>query len=86
LLGTGNENVVTSDMNQAVFTIEGMTCEGCAAIAEQAIRNVPGVLAVEVDYQSKRAVVGTDACCPVPVDEILSALKKAGYRGSFSRS
>lgn len=86
LVGTGNENVVTSDMNRAAFTIEGMTCEGCAAIAEQAIHNVPGVLAVKVDYQSKRAVVGTDACCPVPSEEILAALKKVGYRGGFSGS
>lgn len=62
------------------------TGEGCAAIAEQAIRNVPGVLAVELDYQSKRAVVGTDACCPVPAEEVLAALNKVGYRGSFTGS
>ena len=73
-------------MNRTVVLIDGMTCEGCAAIAEQAIRSVPGVLAVEVDYQSKRAVVGTDACCPVSAEEILAGLNKVGYRGSFTGS
>lgn len=83
LFGTGNEAAVTVDMNRAVLQIDGMTCEGCATTVAQAIRQIPGVLAVEVSYQKRQAVVGTEACCPVPKDKILAALKKAGYSGKF---
>ena len=54
LFGAGDNAAVTEDMNRAVFTIEGMTCEGCATTVAEAIKRVDGVLAVEVDYVSKR--------------------------------
>lgn len=82
-LGGGDGKRVTTSMNRASLKVEGMTCEGCASLVEKAIRSVPGVLAVEVDYQKGQAVVGTEPCCPVPRDGILAALEKAGYRGSF---
>ena len=84
LVGTGAGPAVTANVNQTVLQVEGMTCEGCAAIAEKAIRGVPGVLAAQVDYEKGEAVVGTDVCCPVPNDQILAALKKAGYAGRFA--
>jgi len=83
IFGTGNEAAVTGNMNRAVFQIDGMTCEGCATTVAQAIRQVPGVMAVEVSYEKRQAVVGTEACCAVPKDKILAALKKAGYSGTF---
>jgi copper chaperone CopZ len=83
-LGRDDGETVTPSMNRAALTVEGMTCEGCATLVEKAIRGVPGVLAIEVDYQKGQAVVGTEACCSVPRDAILAALEKAGYRGSFS--
>lgn len=81
LVGSGAGPAVTANMNRIVLRVEGMTCEGCAAIAEKAIRGVPGVLAAQVDYEKGEAVVGTDDCCPVPTDQILAALQEAGYRG-----
>lgn len=83
LLGNGGSNEVTTNMNRAVIKVDGMTCEGCSAIVAKAIRSAPGVLAVEVDYEKGEAVVGTEICCPVPQDKILSALQQAGYSGSF---
>ncbi len=83
LLGTGNENAVKKDMNQAVIKVEGMTCEGCAATVAQAIRGVPGVRAVTVSYEKREAIVGTEHSQQVPKIEILAALKKAGYGGRF---
>jgi len=77
----GDGTTVTENMNRAEFKVEGMTCEGCASIAEKAIRTVPGVQAVKVDYQTGKAVVGTEIRCPVPSDRIVAALKKAGYTG-----
>ncbi|MBI2477545.1 MAG: cation transporter [Planctomycetia bacterium] len=86
LLGSADGNQVTDDMNTVVFKMEGMTCDGCASIVEKAIRNVPGVLAVEVDYEKRQAVVGTEICCPVPKDKIISALQHAGYGARVSES
>jgi copper chaperone CopZ len=70
-------------MNRAVVKIEGMTCEGCAAVAEKALRGVPGVVAVEVSYEKGEAVIGAEACCLLPRDAILKALQAAGYTGTF---
>lgn len=84
LLGTGDGAQVTESMNITVFEIDGMTCEGCVSIAEKAIRNVPGVLAVEIDYMKGQAIVGTKICCPVPKDEVIEALQQAGYEARLS--
>lgn len=84
LVGSTAGPAVTANMNQTLFRVEGMTCEGCAAIAEKAIRGVPGVLSAHVDYQTREAVVGTDECCPVPKEQILSALRNSGYDGRFA--
>lgn len=84
--GTGDAAAGDSqaaDVNRTALAVEGMTCEGCAAVAAEAIRQVPGVLAVEVDYEAKRAVVTTDAQRPVPWDDILEAVRSAGYKGTF---
>ncbi|REJ65701.1 MAG: Mercuric transport protein MerT [Planctomycetota bacterium] len=86
LLGTSGGEQITDNMNTAVFKIDGMTCEGCASTAEKAIRDVPDVVAVEVDYENGRAVVGTEVCCPVPHDAIIKALQQAGYEARVSES
>lgn len=62
VFGTGNETAVTEDMNRAVFKIDGMTCEGCATTVAQAIRQVNGVMAVDVDYEKRQLVVGAELC------------------------
>ena len=85
LFGTGDENAVTNDMNQAVIKVEGMTCEGCSTTVAQAIRSVPGVQGVSVSYAKREAIVGTPSSQPIPKDEIIAALKEAGYGGKFVR-
>jgi len=82
-LGGGDGKTVTDNMNSAVLNVEGMTCEGCSALVAKAIRTAPGVLAVEVNYEKGEAVVGTEICCPIPTDKILTALKDAGYSGEI---
>lgn len=77
----GDGKTVTDNMNRAVIKVEGMTCEGCSAIVAKAIRTVPGVLAVEVSYAKGEAIIGTEICCPVPQDQILTSLEQAGYNG-----
>jgi copper chaperone CopZ len=63
------------------FSVDGMTCEGCAVVAEKAVRDVPGVLSVKVDYDSKRMVVTSQAGDPAPVEAVQQALEKVGHRG-----
>ena len=81
LFGTGGQATVTEDMHRSVFKIEGMTCDGCATTVSQAISQVHGVLAVDVSYEQKQAVVGTNA--PVQSSAIEDALRKAGYKGEL---
>jgi copper chaperone CopZ len=78
LIGNGPGTAVNESMNQAVFKIEGMTCPGCAAVAEKALWSVPGVMGVEVSYEQSEAVVGTDPCCPVPKEKIHVSLEQVG--------
>ncbi len=82
LLG-GDSEAVTENMNQTVVSIEGMTCEGCSAIVAKTIRSVPGVLAVDINYSEAQAVVGTKIGCPIPKNEIQTALQQVGYSGKF---
>lgn len=81
----GDGKTVTEDMNRAVIKLDGMTCEACAAKVVNAVRKVPGVLAVEVDYAKSEAIVGTEYCCPLPKDEIFAAISDAGYEGQITR-
>lgn len=81
----GDGTTVTEDMNRAVIKLDGMTCEACAASIANAIREVPGVLAVEVDYAKSEAVVGSEFCCPFPKDDVLAAIKDAGFTGHIQQ-
>ena len=81
----GDGKTVTEDMNRAVIKLDGMTCEACAASIAVAIRDVPGVLAVEVDYAKSEAIVGTEFCCSIPKEQILAAIKNAGFSATVIR-
>jgi copper chaperone CopZ len=63
------------------FAVKGMSCEGCAAVVEKVVKDIPGVLSVRVDYDKKTVEISTEACCPAPVDPVVQALEKAGYQG-----
>jgi len=84
LFGTGNQAVVTENMNRAVFQIDGMTCEGCATGVSETLRNLPGVIAVQVDYKADQANIQTPACCTFPKDAVLSAVENAGFMGKVN--
>jgi copper chaperone CopZ len=83
LLGANAGPIISADMNRTVVQIEGMSCKGCAAVAKQALESVSGVLAVDVNYESGEAVIGSDACCPLSEETIHGALAQVGYSGSF---
>jgi hypothetical protein len=41
------------------------------------------VLAVQVDYERRRAIIGTDRNRPVPREAIIQSLESIGYNGEF---
>jgi len=62
-----------------VLGIDGMTCEGCAGVLARALSAVPGVMAVEVSYEDRSAVVKVSD--DTPIDEVAfgTVVEKAGY-------
>lgn len=50
-----------------------------------ALKTAPGVLAVEVDYASGKATIGTESGEPLSKKEILAALESIGYSGEFAK-
>ncbi len=57
------------------LSVSGMSCAGCVAAVEDALRHVPGVQEATVNFAEHTAqVIG-----PVPADVLVEAVKKAGY-------
>ncbi len=83
-LAAARNDVVDAPLRQTVFHIEGMGCEGCASTVADVIRKVPGITGVEVDFPSGQAHVQSPACCRLPEEDILSALKRAGFKGTVA--
>lgn len=61
-----------------VFDVEGMTCEGCVQGLTAKLKDTPGVQAVKVSLEEKKAYVTADAG-KLPDDQIVAAIQKAGY-------
>jgi Cu+-exporting ATPase len=58
---TENERVATAD-SKAVVQIDGMTCEvGCKKVIEKKMRTQPGVVAFDIDFESKEAQIEYDS-------------------------
>lgn len=64
---------------KTVIKIQGMTCGGCRASAEGALRRVPGVISADVSLEAGEAVVEYDEKKAAPAD-LRAAVEKAGFR------
>ena len=64
---------------EAALVLEGITCAACVWLNEQHVAQVPGVLAVEVNYTTRRARVRWDNR-RVALSQILKAIADIGYR------
>lgn len=64
---------------KTVIKIAGMTCEGCRASAEAALRRVPGVLSAEVRLEKGEGLIEYDEKKAAPA-ELRAAVEKAGFR------
>lgn len=59
------------------YEVKGMTCGHCAAAVTEELGNVGGVTAVDVDLESGRVDITSDA--PLSVDDVRAAVDEAGY-------
>ena len=65
----------------AELRIDGMHCESCVALIEEALAEQTGVTSAAVELGSARAVVGFDPAL-VGVDQLVAAVTAAGYSAS----
>ena len=64
-------------MTTATFTATGMTCQHCVASVTKEVSELDHVTSVSVDLPTGKVTVESDA--PIPADEVITAIDKAGY-------
>lgn len=64
---------------EAALVLEGITCAACVWLNEQHVAQLPGVLAVDVNYTTRRARVRWDDQ-RIALSQILKAIADIGYR------
>jgi copper ion binding protein len=62
---------------KTVINVEGMSCAHCVNAVNRALREVEGVVAVDVDLQSKTATV--EHIDTTTFDNMKKAIEEAGY-------
>lgn len=70
-------------MATATFTATGMTCQHCVASVAKEVTELAHVTSVTVDIPSGKVTIESDA--PLPVDEVIAAIDKAGYSAIASK-
>lgn len=65
------------------FSIEGMSCQGCADSITSALAQIPEVQSAKVSLQDRRAVVIAKES-EVPTERIVAAIAAAGYKGQLA--
>jgi copper ion binding protein len=63
---------------QATLKVTGMSCMGCAANVEKALKGVAGVSGAKIDLKAGKATVDYDPAKTSEKD-LAQAVKKAGY-------
>lgn len=64
---------------EASLLLEGITCAACIWLNEQHISRLPGVLAVDINYATRRARVRWDER-KIKLSDVLAAIAAIGYR------
>ncbi len=68
-----------ADEREASLILEGITCSACIWLNEQHLSRLAGVVAVEINYATRRARIRWDEG-RVRLSEILAAIAAIGYR------
>ena len=70
-------------MATATFTATGMTCQHCVASVTKEVSELDHVTSVSVDLPTGKVTVESDA--PIPADEVITAIDRAGYSAEKSK-
>lgn len=77
------ETAAAATGGEALYRIEGMTCEGCASVLHADLSALPGVAGVEVSYDRKTAhLFFTDPDSRPSGEEIEAVIEEDGYKGT----
>ncbi|HMX23767.1 MAG TPA: heavy metal translocating P-type ATPase, partial [Accumulibacter sp.] len=66
-------------LREASLILEGITCSACIWLNEQHLAKLPGVIAVEINYATRRARIRWDES-RIRLSDILAAVAAIGYR------
>lgn len=66
------------DVREAALILEGIVCAACIWLNERHVMQLPGVLAIEINYSTRRARVQWDNS-QTQLSEILQAIRDIGY-------
>lgn len=70
-----------SNLQKAVFSVEGMTCASCNLTVKVAAEGVPGVRSARADAAQGRAWVAFDPATTTPT-QIATAISETGYKAT----
>lgn len=74
-------SITKESPQQYRLSLTGITCASCVSSIEKALKAVPGVQQVEVNFAQRSATVLTNT--PISSDSLVNAVKKAGYGASL---
>lgn len=78
LYGSSIDEVTSGNyLNSYTVSIEGMTCEGCAAGVRSSLEKVPGVEGVAVSYEDGQAIVSSSS--ELEEGAIIKAVEESGF-------
>ena len=81
LRGFSVNSAGTNTASRVVVAVEGMHCDSCAAGIKAMLKRTPGVIASEVSYKEKQAVIDYDSQKTTP-EKIVEAINNLGYKAS----
>jgi copper ion binding protein len=61
-----------------IIDVEGITCEHCVSTIQKAIKNLSGIIKVDVDIPKKKVIVEFNQSLKNS-EEILKKIKEAGF-------
>ncbi|MBZ0188215.1 MAG: cation transporter, partial [Candidatus Obscuribacterales bacterium] len=70
------------ELQQAIFAIEGMTCEGCAGTIGTVLSKAPGVQKSSVSFEKKQAMVVYDPA-KTNLEKLIVEITKTHYKANL---
>ena len=82
---TNSAGGAEDNLKKVILNVEGMTCPMCPLMVKTAVKNLEGVIEVDVNYKEAKAVVSYQEG-KVTVEQIIKAIEKVGFKARSSES